>query len=196
MNDLEQSVNAKLEGDTEFQDSIKDVTDEEKTSSIESKRKELMDAEIVSLREKAEKASKHEEVAKNESIRAKKAEEELKRLKPEGKNDNNLSQKDIITIAKSNIHEDDVEDVLDYAKFKGISVAEALKSNVIKATLADKTEFRKTAAAMNTKPTRTNSQLSPQAVMDKARKGEDGIPEPGSDEAMALFRARHPNYKD
>lgn len=72
--------------------------------------------------------------------------------KPEGTvketpKDSTLSQEDLITIARSDIHEEDLPEVLEYAKFKGVSVKEALKSPMITTLLATKTEERKTAEA-------------------------------------------------
>ena len=39
---------------------------------------------------------------------------------------------------------------MDYAKFKGLSISDALKSSVVKSTLTEKEEQRKTAKATNT----------------------------------------------
>ena len=101
-----------------------------------------------------------------------------------------LSSKDTIALINAKVHEDDVADVLDYAKYKKISVAEALKSGVIKASLTEKDELRTTAQATNTGKTRSgSSKVSGDTLLSKAQKtGEI----PDSDEGMdALLKARY-----
>lgn len=186
-------VEEKLNSDTAFQDSIKDLTDEEKDSSIETKRSELLDAELKTLQEKASKAEQNETYAKNEKTRAEKAEAELKKLKSDKKEEGDkLSTKDFYALTKANVPEEDVDDVAEYARFKGISVSDALKSSVVKATLAEKAQNRTNASAMQTRTTRSQSTTPDgQAILEKVRiKGEEAIPEGGSDEAKQMFIAR------
>jgi len=68
-----------------------------------------------------------------------------------------LSDADLIVLAKADIHQDDIPEVLEYAKFKKIPVAEALKSSVMKASLAEKEEQRKVADATSVKTSRRGS---------------------------------------
>lgn len=104
-------------------------------------------------------ALKQKQIAENQRIRAEKAEKkperEVSKVAPKKQSD--LSAVDIIAISKANIEAEDVEDVIDYAKYKGISVVEALKSSVIKATLSQKEELRKTAQATSTGTSRRGS---------------------------------------
>lgn len=82
-----------------------------------------------------------------------------------------LSSKDLIALMKGDVHEDDVDEVVDYAKFKKISIAEALKSTVIRASLDEKREQRKTAEATNVGRTRSgNVRNSEETLLGKARK--------------------------
>lgn len=67
---------------------------------------------------------------------------------PEAKD--GLSTKDTMALVNAKIHEDDIQEVLDYAKFKGISVSEALKNDVVRTTLKTREEQRQTAAATHT----------------------------------------------
>lgn len=60
-----------------------------------------------------------------------------------------LTEKDRIFLAKADIHEDDLDEVLDRAKSKGISVKDALAQ--VKPLLDARTEERRTAAATHTK---------------------------------------------
>lgn len=100
-----------------------------------------------------------------------------------------LSTKDLFALTKSDVHEDDIDDIVEYAKFKNVSVAEALKLGVVKTILADKKETRKTAQATNTGAGRVGAKkVTAEAVMDKFSKGD--IPAKGSDEAEKLFWAR------
>lgn len=88
-----------------------------------------------------------------------------------------------------NIPEEDFEEVRDWAKLKKITLAEALKTDVIKTTLATKSEFRKTAEVSNTGPTkRGQAKISDDVLVRNVNEGK--IPEKGSEEAERLFWAR------
>ncbi|KKL92947.1 hypothetical protein LCGC14_1879570, partial [marine sediment metagenome] len=92
--------------------------------------------ELVELKKKASDGD-------NYKIRAEKAETKLKESTKETtkkeveetKEDSNLSVKDGIVLAKADIHEEDMDEVIDYAKSKSISISEALQSNMIKSYL-------------------------------------------------------------
>lgn len=126
------------------------------------------------LEELRARLAKAEELANNYKIRAEKAEKkperEVSKVAPKKQSD--LSAVDIIAISKSNIDAQDVEDVLDYAKFKGISISEALNNSVVKATLAQKDELRKTAQATNTGAARRgSSSVTDEQLLANASKG-------------------------
>lgn len=110
---------------------------------------------------------------------------------PAAKDDkkDDLSQKDVLFLAKANVHEDDLDQVLEYAKFKGIPVADALQSPIIKATLAENEEFRKTQAAANDGGSKRGApNRTPQAILADIDNGI--IPEKGSKEAEDAFWAK------
>jgi hypothetical protein len=144
------------------------------------------------------------EVAKNQKIRAEKAEKAQKELEEknkaleaqlgEKKSSADLSQKDLLALVRAEVHEEDMDDVVSYATFKKISVADALKDSVVKTILSDKSEARKSAQASNTgmsrKPTSTPSD---DVLLSKLSKGE--VPEAGSKEAEQLFWARRGGKK-
>ena len=93
-------------------------------------------------------------VALEEKARREKAEETIIKAKQKPKapavaNASGLSANDLIALTKANLEEVDLEDVLDYANYKKIPVAEALKSSVLKATLAENAEKRKSSTAIN-----------------------------------------------
>lgn len=99
-----------------------------------------------------------------------------------------LSIKDSFALMKANVSEDDIEDVVEYAKFKKISVSEALKSGVVKSMIAEKEEFRKSQEASTTpNAKRGTPKVTDDTILENARKGKLGESE---DEIKALFRAR------
>jgi hypothetical protein len=100
-----------------------------------------------------------------------------------------LSSKDLLALMKSEINEDDIDDVVEYAKFKKISISEALKTSTIKAIISEKSEYRKTAELTSTRNTRqSNTKVSDNTLLKKFSDGD--VPEAGSDEAERLFWAR------
>jgi len=92
--------------------------------------------------------------------------------KEESKTETSLSQKDLITLMKSNIAEDDVEEVLNYAKFRNMSLKDTLESDVIKNLLKVKEEFRASADATHTGTTaKSKGQVSDDDLLLNAKKG-------------------------
>lgn len=99
-----------------------------------------------------------------------------------------LSIKDLLALTENKVSEDDIDEVVEYAKFKKISISEALKSPVVKATLADKAQIRASASAAHTgSAKRGSTRLSEDALLDKARKGD--MPE-SEDDIARLWKAR------
>src|SRR5574343_968691 len=112
------------------------------------------------------------------------------KTKPKTESFNVAPELDNATLARIyGIHEDDIEEVLDLAKFKKLSLAETLKLGATKAILAEKAEFRKTAEVSNTGNARRSvSKVSDETLLANLAKGE--IPKPGSEEAERLFWAK------
>ena len=109
--------------------------------------------------------------------------------KPQGETSVNVGQKDLYALSQANVHIDDFDDVVEYAKFKKISIQDALKTDVIKTTLANKSEYRKTAEASNTTASRKGvTKVSPDVLVKNLSEGK--IPVAGSAEAEELFWAR------
>lgn len=192
MVDLDTLVQEKIEADADFQEEIALLKDEERETKLEEKRKEVLSLEF-------ERLAKAEELAKNYKTRAEKAEAEAKKQKhaagdqpetptKEGNRDD-LTSKDLFALMKANVHEDDVDEIVEYARYKKISVAEALKAPVIATTLEKNEEARKVADATNTRSNRSTRKTTTDAeLLNRAAKGE--IPEAGTDEAERLFWAR------
>jgi hypothetical protein len=78
-----------------------------------------------------------------------------------------LASKDLIALMNAKVHEDDISEVEDYAKYRGISIAEALKSSVVKTLLSERAEQRNTAIATNTSKARPSSSRVPDDVILK-----------------------------
>lgn len=131
-------------------------------------------------------ALKMKEIADNQRIRAEKAESKIKTEKSQTQTKEiksvnaELSTIDIIALTKANIETEDIQEVLDYAKFKNISISEALKSPIVKATLSEKAEQRNVALATNTGGAkRTSGRVSEETLVANAAKGN--LPESDAD---------------
>ena len=151
-------------------------TTEETTPEVETEEVE----EEESSEELKARLAKAEELANNYKARAEKAEKKSKESKETPSEKKDLSSKDIIALMNAKVSEEDVDEVVDYAKFKGISVSEALKSSAIKATLSEKAEQRNIAEATNTKTIRRGTaKLSDDDLVSNASQGK--IPESDED---------------
>ena len=123
----------------EVHETPEEVNSETTTEGETTPETELTAEEIAELKRQADASSQNFE-------RAKKAEAKLKKLEGERKDDTEgLSQKDVLYLAKANIHEDDMDEVVEWAKFKKVSVKDAHEQ--LKATLEVREEQRKTAQA-------------------------------------------------
>ena len=189
--DLNALIEEKLQADTEFQNTLVDLTDEDKEKAISEKKSEIINTEWSTLQEDLK---KKEELATNYKIRAEKAEKSTKKEDnkagegespktnaSEDKKD--LSSKDLLVLVNAKVNTDDVDEIVEYAKFKNITIEEALKSDIIKTTLVQKEEQRKVANGTNTGGDnggrKGNYKSSDESILGKAEKGE--LPESESD---------------
>lgn len=165
------------------QDVSEDIekTSEDADLNTEDESTEEVDSQEESVEQLKERLEKAEKVAESQRIRAEKAERKAKQVKEpapkeeQPKESSQLSQVDLIALIKADVTEtEDIAEVTDYAKLKGISVAKALKTNVVKSILAEKSENRKVADATNTGPSKRGSgKVSDETLLSKARdKGE------------------------
>ena len=95
-----------------------------------------------------------------------------------------LSAKDALLLAKANVDLEDVDEVVDFAKYRKITIAEALQNNTLRAILTDSQEKRKTALATQTSGTRKTTAPTIEALTEKAQKGE--LSESEIDKLVAL----------
>lgn len=145
------------------------------------------------MEELRERLAKAEELAKNQKIRAEKAEGKLKAPK-ENKDTKatpaagELSTGDLYALMNAKVPEEDIDEVREYAALKKISLAEALKSSVVKTILSENAEKRNVANATHVGAAqRGAAKASEEALLSKASKGEL----PDSDEDLnRLVNAR------
>lgn len=142
--------------------------------------------DIEDIEELKAKLAKAEELANNYKVRAEKAEKS--KVQPTHKEAQGLSITDQMALVRADVHEDDLEEVQEFAKFKKITIAEALKTPMLKSILLDNKEKRDTAIAANiTSSKRVSGKVSDETIFTKAMKGE--LPE--SDEELArLWKLR------
>jgi len=87
------------------------------------------------------------------------------------KKDEELSSDDLYSLMDAKVPREDVQDVRDYAKLKGLSIAEALQTNFVKSFLAENAEERDTESATHSGQTRRGTRkASGRALMDRASK--------------------------
>lgn len=120
---------------------------------------------------------------------------ELDKKSDEKTTDSQLSQRDLMTLVREDIAEEDEEEVINYAKFRNISVSDALKSDVLKSILKDRVEKRTTADATETgAKKRGNSKLTDESIMENAsKKGE--LPSSDDDIRRLASLSLHKNRK-
>jgi hypothetical protein len=130
--------------------------------------------------ELAERLAKAEELAENYKIRAEKAERMAKASRidtpttpKQTPTAGELTTKDLYALIDAKVPEADIEEVREYAQLKHITIAEALKSNVVDTILKDNQEKRSTASASNVGGSkRGTGKTSDDVLLAKAAKGE------------------------
>jgi hypothetical protein len=172
------ALSSKEQEEVDLDTTKSDESEEDTSESVESLKAQL---------------AKKDEIINNQKIRAEKAEGKLKSVKTEAPQtkstkQGDLGSKDLYALMEAKVPQDDVDEVVEYAKFKGITVAEALKTSFVKVTLSEKSEQRRIADATNVGNTRrTSSKASEDTILSKASAGEM----PDSDEdLMRLILAR------
>ena len=163
-----QKVEEKVEVDIDFEANVEELGDDATLEDLK-KQNQTLTAQKKHWRDKAQEAGKPKEEKKPEE-------------KPEEKKEEtqNLSQTDLYTLIKADVPEEDLSEVTDYAKMKGISVGEALKSDVVQTILDTKKEKRTVADATNTgKTNQTKAGVTDEQLLANSDKGE--LPESDAD---------------
>jgi hypothetical protein len=162
---------------------VEDVIVEETEDESDQESDSENDAEDIDWKARAIKAETLIEAKKREAKQQKKVEPTS-----ETKTEQDLTTKDVLALVRNNVSEDDMDEVIEYAKFKNIPIADAIKTPAVKAILAEKAENRSVAEASNTGTARRgSSKISDEALLSNASKGQ--LPE--SDEDLRrLIRLR------
>jgi len=150
--------------------------------------------EVLETQETAEETVETPVDEEKEQLRKEKEELEKKnkqlfaRLKKEGQEDVSLPLKDQLALSQAGVSPEDVDELIEFAKFKRISLTEALKTPTMRTILAEKAEERRTASATQTKGARGVQKPTGEEILQHAeRTGEV----PDTDEGMKeLFLAR------
>jgi len=180
--------------DLEEEEVEEEESDEESETEVDETETESDEEEVEedTTDWKAE-ALKYKAIADRKDKKAKKVE------KPEPKEEETkITPLDTIALMKADVtEEDDIQEVIDYAGYKKISVTEALKSPVVKTTLADRAEERKTAKATNTKGgKRGTAKQSAESIIQQARDGKEVDPEKLAEARMnIMLKERDENSK-
>jgi len=154
------------------------------TEDTENQEQELQKPEVDTEKEELKKKLKTVEAQKDHW---RKKATEGKDTKAE--TSSTLTPKDLYALMQAGVSEDDIDEVTEFAGFKKISVAEALKHDVVKTILSNKKEFRKTAEVANATPSRKGvSKVADDVLTSNLSKGI--IPE-SPEEAERLFWARN-----
>lgn len=151
-------------------------TEEVEETPVEEESEDLsaLQEQNKKLFERAKKAEAEAKILKAERI---KKEEQAKVTAPE-KQDATFDLEDVAVLVQKVSHKQDREIVKDYAKFKGISLEDALNTTVIQGELKKNSEERTTAEATNTSPARRGStKQTDEQILSDAAKGKDVDPE-------------------
>lgn len=104
--------------------------------------------------------------------------------KPEPAEDT-LSGKDALLLAKAGVDMEDLDEVTGFAKYRGITIKEALDNKTLKTILAERVEERKSAQVAQTKGPRGTSKETPEQLIEKARSGNEVDPDKLAEARMA-----------
>ena len=140
---------------------------------------ESLKAKNAKLQEAYENQKKRAEKAENKSSDNKDNKKVVDTKKTSKADD--LTPKDLYALMENKVPKEDVDDVVQYARFSKISIDDALDSDFVKRLLADKSEKRATARATNIGYNRRRSgKVSEQALLQKASQSGE-IPDDDAD---------------
>lgn len=177
---------------------MQDLTDDQDISNLEETQDSNLETEptndepneVIEENNDAIKSEleKTKQLAQNYKVRAEKAEQLAKQLKnkmPTGKSsDIDINLKNVRAL--QDVPDEDIDEIIEFAKYKKISIAEAKKSPVMQVLLKTRAEERTTAAATNTATSRrSSSKQSPEVLLNKLSAGELK-----DDEMQAAIKAR------
>lgn len=157
-----------------------ETTDEEEEEEQDEPDDEEEEIDVEALKKENETLKKQKDHWRSKAKGSKAVKEEQQ---------TDISSKDMYVLMKAEVHEDDIDDVVEYAKFKKLTIAEAMKTSTVRNILKDADELRATSKATNAKSKRPgNKGPSPETLKAELSKGK--VPKAGSQEAEDLFWAR------
>lgn len=161
-------------------DNVEEVEAEAETEEVvEVEEEEVVEEEVVE--EELDYKAEVERLKKeNQTLKIQKAKIKEKGETHKDVPSQEISQFDLYALMQKNVAQEDIQEVIDYSKLKGISIQQALESTLIKATLAEKEEERKTANASSTGTAkRSQREVSGDVLLENARNNK--LPESDSD---------------
>lgn len=184
-NDNIESINDETEevfNTEEVEEITPEVETEDKSSELEEKNRKLFE------RAKKAEAEAREWKAKAQNTQAPQTPKPAEST-PSEKQDG-ISAMDAMALMGAKVTEkEDIEEVVEYARFKGVPISEALKSSTVKTILAEKAEQRATSEATNTSSGRRGTtKPSVETILANASKGN--LPENPDDLADAWIEAK------
>jgi len=170
----------------EVDDDINDIDDVDTLRDIIAKKNEAMAKAEASSKKLYARLKKEQGYVQDDNGNWVRSNAKTARDKSEPRKSYEVSQSDLLTLIKADITEEtDIEQLQDYAKLKGLTISEALKSPVMKSILSELKENRAVALAANTGASRKQkTQLSDDVILDNASQGK--LP----DDAEMLAKAR------
>lgn len=161
------------------------IDDQEVIETPEEQVEEVTEEETAEEKIARLEKEKQELDEKNKKLyaRTKEAESKVKEPVTDG-----LSAKDFLALKDANITAEDFDEVQEFARYKKISIAEALGNRTLKNILSERADERKTAQATETRSPRIAHKITGE---DTLRKAENTGEVPESDDAMrSMLQAR------
>jgi hypothetical protein len=160
----EPEVNDSENVEEEAEETETEESHEETEEETEEEAEEESDEEIETYKTRLEQLEKE-----NKTLKIQKAIQKAKKTAPKA---NELSNEDVIAIARSKAHDDDIPVIRKYAQFNNLSVREALADDVLQ-TILEKNEAKRTNASAtnmgNSK--RSGAKVSDETLVANAKKG-------------------------
>lgn len=97
-----------------------------------------------------------------------------------------ISQTELYALIKADVPQEDIAEVSDYAKLKGISITEALNTPIVKTILKEKADNRTAAQATHTGQQRRTTSPTGEDLLERANRGE--MPDVKDIEKLILAR--------
>ena len=117
---------------------------------------------------------------------------EIHEVPKETRISDDITRTELYSLVKANVPEEDTQEVVIYAKSRGMTITDALKTPEVKAILKVRQEYRTTANASNVGSSRRGvSKITDEALTENASKGNL----PTDDEAIIRLAKLHIGIK-